>query len=311
MRLVLSATLTATLALSVATVASNPVGAIPVVDAPVTTTSVTALSQTLDDMTVDPQPLGASVVDLTTTDAPVDARAILGEIDGTLYVTDVAEHGGSELKAIVDGAVTPMVDVNPESSSYPVELIELAGRHYFIGVDDGNGRRLMQLDGTDISVVPGTGIVSTQVYEGDDFILLIADNGTDGFEPITFDGNTLEPLGDLNPGSGFSSVYWAEPGGAGLIVYLWSNGYRLFNIGHGSATEILHNGETIDSIGSMISDGTNAYFDLDLPATGQELYLTDGATVANSAVVPLSADGHLCVKAEGATHVLIDVAGHL
>ena len=36
-----------------------------------------------------------------------------------------------------------------------------------------------------------------------------------------------------------------------------------------------------------------------------------GATVANSAVVPLSADGHLCVKAEGATHVLIDVAGHL
>ena len=72
MRHVLSATLTATLALSVATVASNPVGAGPIVDAPVTTTSVTALSQTLDDMTVDPQPLGASVVDLTTTDGRHD-----------------------------------------------------------------------------------------------------------------------------------------------------------------------------------------------------------------------------------------------
>ena len=48
----------------------------------------------------------------------------------------------------------------------------------------------------------------------------------------------------------------------------------------------------------------------DTPPNVSNVNYVAGATVANSAVVPLSADGYLCVKAVGATYVLIDVAGY-
>ena len=49
----------------------------------------------------------------------------------------------------------------------------------------------------------------------------------------------------------------------------------------------------------------------DTPPNVSNVNYVAGATVANSAVVPLSTDGYLCVKAVGATHALVDVAGYL
>ena len=49
----------------------------------------------------------------------------------------------------------------------------------------------------------------------------------------------------------------------------------------------------------------------DSPPNVSNVNYGPGATVANSAIVQLSSEGYLCVKAEGATHVLVDVAGHL
>ena len=46
------------------------------------------------------------------------------------------------------------------------------------------------------------------------------------------------------------------------------------------------------------------------PPNTSNINYTAGATVANSAVVPLN-NGYLCVKADGTTDVLIDVAGYL
>ena len=62
--------------------------------------------------------------------------------------------------------------------------------------------------------------------------------------------------------------------------------------------------------GGYVSVYPCANTDTAVPNTSNVNYGPD-ATVANSATMPLSDDGHICVKAVGTTHVLIDIAGTL
>ena len=62
--------------------------------------------------------------------------------------------------------------------------------------------------------------------------------------------------------------------------------------------------------GGYVSVYPCANTDTAVPNTSNVNYGPD-ATVANSATMPLSDDGYICVKAVGTTHVLIDIAGTL
>ncbi|MGA1036043.1 MAG: hypothetical protein ACO3VI_12060, partial [Ilumatobacteraceae bacterium] len=252
-------------------------------------TSVAALAE--PEFTIDPQPLGATVTDINTNPSTAfEEPSLLGEVGGIVYASAIDATGGRELFTVTGDRLQLLADINPYGSSSPSDVMELNGTPYVRATDGSNVRRLYAItnDG-DVTVVPGIPGTIREAVQGPAFIVIVTYTETERNTMYTFDGSTVEEV-DLGGGNNVE-VYGSAIGGGGLIADVLSGSRRLWKITHGAATELLHNGDTIDNVALLTSDGTTVYFGHARVDTGTELYRTDGTTVTALETFISGADG--------------------